>query len=105
MLRVAMIASGKDYQEAAAWAAPTYARQLPVAESVSVLVPEQEDAVELLKAHSEKFQFSIQRFPFCTVSKHKFTSQLKCQAFWFAVSQLQPGELLFIVDSDTYCRR
>jgi hypothetical protein len=98
-----MIASGEDYQEAAAWAAPTYARQVARPARVSVLLPRGETPLPLLKAHARKFGFKIREFSFRPVGETKFTSQLKCQAFWFALFHSRPGEILFLVDADTYC--
>lgn len=99
---VAMIASGAAYQEAAAWSAATFAR-IAQANRVSVLTPETEGQSELLQIHSERFGFALQTFPLRIVSDKKFTSQLKCQAYVFALSQLNAGELLFLVDADTCC--
>lgn len=104
-LRVAVIASGKDYQEAAAWAAATYARQTVRPGSVCVLLPRRERLVPLLGRHARQFGFKLRRFPFRQIGQAKFTSQLKCQAFWFAVSQAGDDELLFLVDADTFCRK
>ncbi len=100
--RVSIIASGREYQEAAACAAPTYTRHLPWPEAVSVLVPRGEGLTDLLRAHSRRYGFSVARFPFRQISEHKFTSQLKCQAFLFAVQDLEDGEILFLVDADTF---
>jgi IRX15/IRX15L/GXM len=100
--RVCIIASGREYQEAAAWAAPTYTRHLASPEAVAVLVPRGEGLTDLLRAHSQRYGFSIGRFPFRQISEHKFTSQLKCQAFLFAVQDLEDGEILFLVDADTF---
>jgi hypothetical protein len=105
MLRVNIIASGNEYQEAAAWAAPTYTQQVSRPDLVSVLLPARQRLLPLLKSHSQEFGFRIGRFPFRLTSPHKFTSQLKCQAFWFAVSQLRKDDLLFLVDADTFCAR
>jgi len=103
MDRVVLIASGPEYQEAAARAAATYVRQTSNPEGVSVLVPESESLISQLKEFARKYGFQIARFPFRQVSQHKFTSQLKCQAFWSAVSQLASDELLLIADADTVC--
>src|SRR5258706_6475288 len=102
-LLVVIIASGRDYQEAAAWAAPTFACKLPQAKNVSVLLPEQEIVIDPLAHHALKFGFQIQRFPLHAAADEMLTSRLKCQAFAFAVSRLQPDELLFLVDADTCC--
>jgi hypothetical protein len=102
-VRVAIIASGQPYQEAAAWAAATFGRYGAHANSVSVFLPENEMALDLLKIHSTKFGFSVKKFPFHPISEKKFTSQLKCQAYLFAVSQLREREPLFLVDADTCC--
>ncbi len=102
-LRVVIIASGQDYQEAAAWAAPTFARNLPESKNVSVLLPDQEAVIDPLEDHSLKFGFQIERFPLLAAKDEMFTSPLKCQAFLFAVSHLHPDELLFLVDADTCC--
>jgi hypothetical protein len=102
-VHVAIIASGKDYQEAAAWAAPTYTRQVVRPDYVSVLLPRRERPSALLKTHAQKFGFKIRQFPFRPVGEAKFTSQLKCQAFCFALSESRNGEILFLVDADTYC--
>jgi len=102
-LRVAIIACGQAYQEAAAWAACTFARPAADVDEVSVLLPEQETEIKALKIRSKSFCFSLQKFPFRPISEKKFTSQLKCQAYLFAVSQLNEGDLLFLVDADTCC--
>jgi len=102
-LRVIILASGREYQEAAAWAAPTFARNVPNPEKVSVLVPEQEGAIDALARHSLKYGFQIGHFPLRATRDQMFTSRLKCQAFVFAISLLNPGELLFLVDADTCC--
>jgi hypothetical protein len=102
-LRVALLASGKDYQAAAAWAAATYAQHAGQPDAVSVFVPNREILLDVLKTNSQRFGFAVQRFPFRTVSEAKFTSQLKCQWFLFCVSRLRESELLFLVDADTYC--
>jgi hypothetical protein len=47
----------------------------------------------------------IGRFPFRLISDQKFTSQLKCQAYHFAVSELKRNELVLFVDADTCCFR
>ncbi len=47
-MRVAIIASGKGYQEAAAWAAPTFLAHMHRPNQVVVLLPEQELAGALL---------------------------------------------------------
>lgn len=104
-IRVAVIASGKDYQEAAAWAAPTYASQAVEPGDVCVLLPRRERLLPLLGRRARQFGFKLRRFPFRRIGQTKFTSQLKCQAFWFAVSQADAGELLFLVDADTFCRK
>ncbi len=103
VLRVVIIASGRDYQEAAAWAAPTFARFLPGPKNVSVLLPDQEMLIDSLARHSLKFGFQIERFPLRVTTDEMFTSRLKCQAFVFAVSLLHSQELLFLVDADTCC--
>jgi hypothetical protein len=105
MLRVAIIASGPAYQEAAAWAAPTYSRYLRQPGAVSVLLPKQEDAAALLRERAGEFGFAIRKFPYRPVKDCKFTCHLKCQGFHFAVSRLGPGDLLLLVDADTCCRR
>jgi len=102
-LRVIIITSGREYQEAAAWAAPTFARHLRDPREVSVLLPEQEDVIDALAGHSLKFGFQIERFPLRAARDEMFTSRLKCQAFVFAVSCLNPHELLLLVDADTCC--
>jgi len=102
-VRVVIIASGEPYQEAAAWAAPTYSNYLPQSDRLSVLLPDEEIMLDELKLHSKTFGFSLERFPFRPVSEKKFTSQLKCQAYVFAVSHLKKDELLFLVDADTCC--
>ena len=101
--RIVIITSGAHYQEAAAWSAPTYARHPEHRGRVTVLLPKGEAASRLLKSHARKFDFSIGRFPFLPVSEAKLTSQLKCQAGLFVVSDLKPGEFVFFVDADTCC--
>jgi hypothetical protein len=105
MLRVTMIAAGRDYQEAAAWAAPTYVLHLEQPDAVTVLLPAQERICRLLRAHSEEFGFGIEKFAFTQVSPAKFTSQLKCQGFYHAVSGMNEEDVLFLVDADTYCAK
>ncbi len=102
-LRVSIIASGQAYQDAAAWAAPTFARFLENPTLLAVLIPEQEKPTDLLQQHSSQYGFAISHFPLKLVSKRKFTSQLKCQGFYTAVSMLKSQELIFLVDADTYC--
>lgn len=70
-----------------------------------MLLPRRERINNLLGAQSKAFGFSIERFPFTQVSDQKFTSQLKCQAYYFAVSELKSQELLLFVDADTCCAR
>lgn len=100
---MAIVVSGVPYQEAAAWAAPTYCWQVNPPEAVCVVVPEGEAVLDSLKAHSLEYGFRIKRFPLKVVSERKYTSQLKCQGFLAAVSELKTGELLLLVDADTYC--
>lgn len=103
MPRIAIIVSGTAYQEAAAWAAATYAKYIERPEMVSVLVPMREALVDQLERHSERYGFKIERFPLILVSRRKFTCQLKCQGFVFAVSQVPEGDLIMFVDADTWC--
>jgi len=104
-LHINIIASGDGYQETAAWAAPTYVRQVGTIATVSVFVPEGEAHSDLLRAHSEKFAFRICTFPFVPTAKVKFTTQLKCQGFSFAISQIRNEDLVLFVDADTCCLR
>jgi len=101
--QVAIIASGQAYQEAAAWAAATYVRQIQPPGAVSVLLPRREPLVRRLRLHARRFGFVLDRFPLRRVSEAKFTSQLKCQAFWHAVSRLRDGQLVLLADADTCC--
>jgi hypothetical protein len=101
--QIVIIAAGPGYQEAAAWAAPTYARHAEHRGKVTVLIPEQDTALRILKSHARRFGFAVRQFPFSRVSEAKLTSQLKCQALLFAVSELKSGELAFVVDADTCC--
>ena len=103
MLTVAIIASGTDYQAAAALTAATFARHVPVPAGVSVWLPEGEFQQDGLAIAGMKHGFVMRHFPFRQVSDQKFTSQLKCQAFVAAVARTQPDDLLFIVDADTCC--
>jgi hypothetical protein len=103
MIRVVIMASGQEHQEAAAWAAPTYARGLDQPGAVSVLLPAQEEPVDILKVHSKQFGFTISSFDFSAKQGFKYVMQLKCQAFLHAISRLKSDELLFIVDADTCC--
>jgi hypothetical protein len=103
MLYLGIVVSGPDYQEAAAWAAATYIRRLNSPDALTVFLPEGEVEAELLKEHSRAFGFRVKRFNFSKVSPNKFTSQLKCQGFHHAVSRLANGDVLFLVDADTYC--
>ena len=100
-----MIASGRPYQEAAACSAPTYVRNLPGDSRVVLLLPDAEKICEELIESERNHHFTIQRFPFAPVSDRKFTSQLKCQAFVHAFSNVSADELILFVDADTCCLR
>jgi hypothetical protein len=105
MLNITIIAAGKDYQNAAAWAAPTYVQNLSQPGVVDVLLSDQEKPLDILKEHSERFGFTIKTFPFAPQENVKYLMQLKCQAMHYAVSHLKPDELLFLADADTCCCR
>lgn len=101
MIRVAIIASGAEYQEAASWAAATYSRVLGP-NRVSVLLPSPEHPLSLLQAQASEHAFNIQEFPFTANREARFACQLKCQGFLFALTRLcGEGDTLFLVDSDT----
>jgi hypothetical protein len=98
-------ASGAAYQEAAAWAAATFAANASKQQRVSVLVPAKEPLTKLLSSQARKFGFDIARFSFRQISDEKYTSQLKCQAYAAAVSQLKDDDLVLFADADTCCLR
>lgn len=103
MLNIIIITSGKAYQQAAGRAAATYASLITVPHSIFVFIPESESQLTTLKTYSRRFRFSVKSFPFVRVSERKFTSQLKCQGFLFALSAFRDDELVLFVDADTYC--
>ena len=103
MLNIVIITSGRAYQQAAGRAAATYASLITVPHSIFVFIPESENQLTTLKAYSRRFRFSVESFPFVRVSERKFTSQLKCQGFLFALSAFRDDELVLFVDADTYC--
>jgi hypothetical protein len=103
-LHVVIIASGEAYQEAAARAAGTYARCAGAAR-VSVLLPEGEKVLESLESAAKSGEFQLEWFPLRLVSDKKFTSQLKCQGYWHALSLVKEEELLLLADADTCCFR
>jgi|ERR1700722_18563610 len=105
MLRVAIIASGLEYQEGAAWAAATFAHVAPAAAAVQVLIPAGEQQSPVLNQHAALYKFSVNEFPFKRISQNKFTSQLKCQGYLHIVSATPTGDVLLLVDADTYCTR
>ena len=104
-MRIIITASGPAYQEAAAWAAATFALQAGTEHNVLVLIPSSEPVRRILNAHARKFGFSIGRFPFRQISESKYTSQLKCQAYAAALSELKRGEIALFADADTCCVR
>lgn len=104
-MHVSIIASGRVYQEAAAWAAATYVKHLQTLGSVSVYVPSGETCAHLLASHSREFGFAIKSFPFEPTKAQNLNSELQCKGFWHAVSDVGPEELLFIVDADTFCAK
>jgi hypothetical protein len=105
MLRLTIIASGKAYQDAAAWGAPTYLVHTERPDLVTVLVPEQESPSDLLIRHADKYGYTIEKFPLRIVIEQKYTSQLKCQGFCHAVSKIINEDLLLLVDADTCSMR
>jgi hypothetical protein len=99
--KVMMIVSGRDYQDMAAWAAPTYATLMDRPEHLSVLVPEPEPHNLFLQRHAHKFGFGLGSFR-PTKAKHpKHVGPLKCGAWVEAISRLNHNEILFLVDADT----
>jgi hypothetical protein len=103
VLRIIIIASGKEYQNAAALAASTFAVHVRSPRSISVLLPASEEASVFLTRHSREFGYVIERFPF--IAKHAvyFTSQLKCQAFAWQTARLGQKEVALFADADTCC--
>jgi hypothetical protein len=104
-LKIGLIACGDEYQTAAAWAAATYTRFLPNPSAVSIWVPKWERLKPRIQANAKRYGFQIRKFRLKLVSYLKFTSQLKCQGFLAAASELREDELLLLVDADTFCRR
>src|SRR5437879_5187168 len=102
-LSIAIIASGKAYQEAAGWAAATYMANAVCPGGVTVLVPKGEHVTQHLREWSKKAGFRISRFPVRLISNQKFTSQLKCQAYVYAISCVCKNGIILIVDADTCC--
>lgn len=102
-LHIAIIASGVQYQAAAALAAATYRVQMKESAVVSVYVPEEEALQTQLSQPSARYGFAVKRFSLKLVSQRKFTSQLKCQGFMRALLDLPEDRLLLIADADTYC--
>jgi len=100
---IVIIASGMAYQEAASWAASTYAVNLRRNDSVSVLLPEGEQPLDMLKARADQFGFAVKLFPLRIVSEKKFTSQLKCQAFLFALALAKIDQMILFSDADMCC--
>src|SRR5579859_3017587 len=104
-LKVAIIAAGQAFQNTAAWAAATYTRCLPDANSISVFLPNRERQTSLLKTHSRKFTFKVEMFPFASDEARDKVTQIKLQAFLHITSRLTSHELAFLVDADTCCCR
>jgi len=103
MLRVIIIASGKEYQRAAAFAASTFTIHARVPDSVSVLIPSGEKKTSFLGRSSGKYGFLIEKFPFTAQRPEYFTSQLKCQALAWRVTHLERKEIALFTDADTCC--
>jgi len=103
MLKILIVASGKEYQHAAALAASTFAVHLQPDGSVSVMLPNKEGSSPLLRHCSKDYSFAIERFPFTAKHPEKFTSQLKCQAYAWRISKLGPNEVALFADADTCC--
>ncbi len=104
-LNIGIVCSGKEYQFAAGLAAATYRVQLGATGTVTIYSPAGEKTSEQLVHLSEKYAFQNRAFAFTEVSERKYTSQLKCQGFHEAVQNVADGELLLLVDADTYCRK
>jgi hypothetical protein len=100
--RIVIVAAGEAYQRAAAWAAATYAHKC-LKSRVTVLLPSGESQTTLLVRHARNFHFEIERFRLELVSEHKYTSQLKCQAYKQIVASLAKNETVLFVDADTCC--
>ena len=105
MLKVAVIASGRAYQKAAAWAASTFAVFLTHPSRVSVMLPANERIDPFLAKKADQFHFHLERFPFKTRSRKHFTTPLKCQAFEWQVANLKLKEIVLFADADTACLR
>src|SRR5580658_2458797 len=103
MLKIVIVASGKEYQHAAALAACTFAVHLPPNGSVSVLLPESEESSPILKHCSKDFSFAIEKFPFAAKHRNKFTSQLKCQTYAWQIRRLGQDDIALFADADTCC--
>jgi hypothetical protein len=101
VIKTVMIVSGRDYQDMAAWSAPTYTMLTDRPDNLSVLVPESEPHNFLLKRHADKYGFGLGTFT-PTKAKHpKHVGPLKCGAWVDVISRLNHNEILFLVDADT----
>lgn len=103
MLKVFFIVTGHEYQMAAAWSAATFAMNAGSNAAVTVLLPQSENIIEVLRQHAADFRFEIKNFPFKPISEKKLTSQLKCQGFVAATQTLSDSDLALFADADTYC--
>ena len=102
-LRIVMIASGEEYQNAAALAASTYALHARSPAAVTVLLPAGEKITPLLADYSRKFGFGFECFPLRAEPHHHFIMQLKCQAFAWQTARLAREEIVLFADADTCC--
>jgi len=102
-LRIVIMASGADYQEAAAAAASTFMVQAADNSSVCVLLPENEPISRNLESRSQTYGFGLESFPFAPGTQTNLTLHLKCQAFVWKLAQLAPEEIALLADADTCC--
>jgi hypothetical protein len=104
MLNIAISAWERGYQLAAAQAAATYAAVMGGDATVNVYLPQGEPAEPELLQRAGDYDYGIRNFRVAASNPAKQDYfQLRCQAFLAVVGSLQPGQLLLIVDGDTYC--
>jgi len=103
MIDVVLIASGEEYQTSASWAAATYATMLNGVGEVRVLVPANETLTSILIHNADRYNYTVDSFELTLISARKYTCQLKCHAFVYAIRTLHNNAHALIVDADTVC--
>ena len=101
MIKIVIPVSGQDYQDMAAWAAPTYALLMDRPDLLSVILPEDEPPNYLLSNHAKRFGFSLGTFKKPEKTHWKYTAPLKCSAFLQTVERLNHNDVVFMIDADT----